>query len=215
MITYWEWLNLKETVFSLLADYGYYALYSLLALGIIGLPIPDETLMAFVGSMTMHGGPMNFWASLAVAYAGTMTGMTISYTVGRKVGKPFLYKYGKWMKLTPARLQKAENWFRKYGLWTVGFGYFVPGVRHFTCYLAGMSGVKWWKYLLYAGSGALVWCVTFLLLGRWIGRNFDRVLHMFHRYTGVTLGILGGLLLILGLIVYLVFKRKKKQRNHM
>ncbi|MDF2927595.1 MAG: rane phosphatase-like protein [Paenibacillaceae bacterium] len=186
-------------------QYGYAAMYGLLAIGIIGLPVPDEILMTFVGYLVSMG-----WFSYPVAimtcFAGSMTGMIVSYTIGYKVGKPFLWKCGKWLKLTPARLSKAEGWFQRFGLWTVAFGYFVPGVRHFTCYLAGISGVRLWRYLMYAGSGALVWCVTFISLGKFIEHNLDAVMLIVHRYVGIGLAAAA---VAGGASVYWMLRRKR------
>ncbi|WNR43078.1 DedA family protein [Paenibacillus roseipurpureus] len=198
---------MKDFLFDFISHYGYIALYVILSAGMIGVPIPDETLMVFIGSLTALGGPFEFGPTLAVIYAGTMTGMTVSYVIGHRVGKPFLHRYGKWVKLTPSRIERAEGWFKKYGLWTVFFGYFVPGVRHFTCYLSGVSGVKFYKYILYAGTGALLWCSIFLTLGRVIGNNLDHLLPLIHTYLGVfliALVVLGGL----GVFLYIRF------RNH-
>lgn len=187
-------------------QYGYTALYGLLAAGIIGLPVPDEILMTFVGYLVTLGW-FSYPAAIAVCFAGTMTGMLASYFIGHKIGKPFLWKYGKWIKLTPARLSKADGWFHRFGMWTVTFGYFVPGVRHFTCYLAGISGVKLWKYVLYAGSGAFVWVVTFITLGRFIGHNLDTVMPVVHRYIGF--GVLGAVAII-GLAAFVIMRSRKK-----
>lgn len=188
-------------------EYGYAAMYGLLAVGIIGLPVPDEILMTFVGYLTSIGW-FSYPVAVTVCFFGSMTGMTISYFIGHKVGKPFLWKYGKWIKLTPKRLSLVEGWFSRFGMWTVTFGYFVPGVRHFTCYLAGISGVRLWRYLAYAGSGALVWALTFITLGHFIGSNLDSVMHMVHRYVGIALIVLaaGG---AVGALVYLKRSRKR------
>ncbi len=67
--------------------------------------------------------------------------MLVSYFIGKKVGKPFLRKHGKWIKMTPARLEKLEKWFNKYGPWTIIIAYFIPGVRHFASYISGMNGM--------------------------------------------------------------------------
>lgn len=210
---------MKEFLFDFINQYGYVALYLVLSAGMLGVPIPDETLMVFIGSLTAWGGPFDFGPTLAVIYAGTMTGMTVSYLIGHRVGKPFLTRYGKWVKLTPSRIERAEGWFKKYGLWTVFFGYFVPGVRHFTCYLSGVSGVKFYKYILYAGTGALLWCTTFLTLGRFIGDNWEAFLHLMHTYMGISLFFLA-ILTAIGVLIYLrfrkhhvvVLRRKSKKR---
>ncbi|MDF2962702.1 MAG: rane protein [Paenibacillus sp.] len=197
-----------DEILLLIEDYGYIALYCLLAVGIIGIPVPDEILMTTVGSLTLAGGPLKFGTSFIVCFAGTMTGMIVSYYLGKTVGKPFLHRYGKWVKLTPQRLERAEGWFKKYGLWTVVFGYYVPGVRHFTCYLAGVSGVKFWRYLLYAGSGALVWCLTFLSLGHFIGINAPMIMGMIHHYMGLCVAIIVAFAAV-GAYVYWRLRRRR------
>ncbi|MFD0695885.1 DedA family protein [Paenibacillus sp. GCM10027628] len=199
---------MQEALYDFINHYGYIALYILLSAGIVGVPVPDETLMAFVGSLTAPGGPFTYLTTLMVIYAGTMTGMIVSYLLGHRVGKPFLYRYGKWFKLTPSRIERAEGWFKKYGLWTVFFGYFVPGVRHFTCYLSGVSGVKFYKYMFYAGTGALLWCTTFLTLGHFIGRNLDGLFELIHKYIGMSAVILAILAAIV-IFVYLRFRKRK------
>lgn len=197
-----------EQLVQLIDQYGYIALYGLLALGIVGLPVPDEILMTTVGSLTAGMDPLlTYSTSLIVSFAGAMTGMLVSYFLGHTVGKPFLYKFGKWVKLTPDRLSVAERWFHKYGLWAVVFGYYVPGVRHFTCYLSGVSNVKLWRYLLYAGTGALVWCATFLTLGHVIGANAPAIMQAVHHYMGISLTIIAVVVLIL---IYLYWRFRKR-----
>jgi membrane protein DedA with SNARE-associated domain len=198
-----------DSLLQLIEHYGYIALYCLLALGIVGIPVPDEILMTTVGSLTTGEDPLlSYSTSFLVCYAGTMTGMMVSYTLGKRVGKPFLYRFGKWVKLTPQRLLIAEGWFQKYGLWAVAFGYYVPGFRHFTCYLAGVSNVKLWRYLLFAGSGAFVWVLTFLSLGHFIGINAPIVLDVIHQYMGVSIPIL---VAVIGIIAYFLWRRHKKR----
>ncbi|KZE72738.1 hypothetical protein AV654_04215 [Paenibacillus elgii] len=197
-----------EHLLQMIDQYGYIALYGLLALGIVGIPVPDEILMTTVGSLTVGQNPLlDYGTSLAVCFSGSMTGMLISYFLGRTVGKPFLYKYGKWVKLTPERLGVAEGWFHKYGMWAVTFGYYVPGVRHFTCYLAGVSNVGFWRYLLYAGTGGLVWCLSFLTLGHVIGINAPHIIAVAHRYMGITIAILVALVVIIG---YFYWRHRKR-----
>jgi len=159
-------------VLDLIAQYGYIALYILLALGIVGIPVPDEILLTFVGYLSSLG-IFDYPTAVAVSLLGAMTGMVFSYWAGRKLGKPVLRKYGKWVKLTPRRLRKAERWFRRYGPWTISFGYFIPGIRHLTCYLSGVSGMNQRKYLAFAGFGALFWCLFFITLGYFVGTRFD------------------------------------------
>lgn len=199
-----------ETVKELIIQYGYLALFGLLAVGIVGLPVPDEILMTFVGYLTSIGW-MNYTAALLVSFAGAMSGMLVSYTIGHKVGKPFIWKYGKWVRLTPSRLEKAEKWFHKYGPLTVCFGYFLPGVRHFSCYLAGMSGMRLWKYFQYAGGGALIWCTLFITLGHFIGKSADKLIPIVHKYMAI--GVFSGVAIGCAVAVFVFLFRKRVPEN--
>ncbi|EJW17716.1 DedA family protein [Paenibacillus alvei] len=201
-----------HTVMWALSHYGYIALFMLLALGIIGIPVPDETLMVFVGSLTVNG-PFQYIPAFAVCLAGSMTGMFISYMVGRKVGKPLLDRYGKKLKLTPQRIERTEEWFQKYGGWSIVFGYFVPGLRHLTCYFAGMSRMRWTTYLFAAGSGALVWVTTFLTLGHIVGNHWREAVRWLHSKGNPIL--FGGIavLAVGGTIVYFVIRYRLRTKR--
>ena len=157
-----------DMVKELITGYGYIAIYGLLALGIIGLPVPDEIMMTFVGYLTSIS-VLNLEEALLVSFLGSITGMVVSYFVGKKVGKPFLRKYGKWLRMTPERLNRLEAWFNKYGSWTLVVAYFIPGIRHLASYLSGMNGMRSGKYMLFASAGAICWCFVFLLLGYFFG----------------------------------------------
>ncbi|MDA1476235.1 DedA family protein [Bacillus changyiensis] len=152
----------------LISLYGYFAIFGLLVLGIIGLPIPDEVMMTFVGYMSsIH--ILNYQLSILISFLGAFFGMLVSYFLGNKIGKPLLDKYGKWIGLTAKRLETVHHWFNKYGPWTIVFGYFIPGVRHVTCYLSGMNEMKMKKFLIFAGAGAFIWCLVFITIGYTIG----------------------------------------------
>lgn len=200
---------MEQSFVDIINQHGYWALYLLLVIGIVGLPIPDETLMTFVGSLTAVDGLLSYTGTLIVSYCGAMTGMLISYTLGYKVGQPFLYRYGKWIMLTPERLAKAEGWFHKYGLWTVFFGYFIPGLRQLTCYWAGVSRVTFWRYLIYAGGGAVIWVCTFVTLGHFIGNNIEPIMQLIHHYLGLFVVIV----LVIGLIAGLLYWKKRKRNS--
>lgn len=201
-----------DDILLLIENYGYIALFGLLAAGIVGIPIPDEILMTTVGSLTTNGGPLTLGMSFLASFAGTMTGMIVSYTLGRTVGKPFLYRYGKWVKLTPSRLDVAEAWFKKYGMWTVVFGYYVPGIRHFTCYLAGVSVVSFWRYLMFAGTGAFLWCASFLALGHFIGQKAPVIMEIAREYLGVCAAVIIGLAVI-GIYIYWRYRKRAASRQ--
>ncbi|WP_019121908.1 DedA family protein [Brevibacillus massiliensis] len=183
-----------------ISHYGYVGIYAALALGVIGLPLPDEALMAFLGYMVSQGKVL-FSLSLLSAFLGSATGITVSYILGLKLGLPFLKKYGPKIHITEQKLQWTHNLFEKYGSVLLFFGYFIPGVRHITAYLAGISGMERRTFALFAYSGALLWSFSFIMLGRALGENWHRVERIAHRYGWylviciVLLGLVSALLL--------------------
>jgi membrane protein DedA with SNARE-associated domain len=152
----------------LISQYGYFAIYGLLALGIIGIPVPDEVMMTFVGYLSSTS-VLNFKMALFVSFLGAMTGMLFSYYIGSKVGMSFLKKHGKWIRLTPARLYRAERWFHRFGPWMIPIAYFIPGIRHVASYLSGMSSMDKRIYFTFACAGAISWCLIFIGFGYFIG----------------------------------------------
>src|SRR5260370_26821635 len=120
-----------ETVYHLIAQYGHVAIFCLLVLGIVGLPVPDETLLTFSGYLVFKGH-FRFLPTVAAAYAGSICGITISYVIGRTGGLYLIHKYGPYVHLTKDRLDRVHAWFARMGRWALFFGYFMPGIRHFT-----------------------------------------------------------------------------------
>ncbi len=163
-----ECLPINETFSAWLIHYGSFVLFILLLLGIIAFPIPDETLMIFAGFL-IDEGKLYMVPTLIAAYAGSICGITLSYMVGRTVGSYFMHKYGSWIGLTVERLAKAEAWIQKYGKWTLTFGYFIPGIRHFTGIAIGTANVPYPDFALFAYSGAIIWASTFLMIGFFFG----------------------------------------------
>ena len=144
--------------------YGYLAVFLFLSLGIFGLPVPDEIVVAFVGHLSSMG-TFNYTTAMVITMLGVMTGTIFTYLLGRKIGKPLLHKYGKWIQLTPNRLKRVDHWFHRYGSWAVTFGYFVPGMRHLVCYMSGSSGMGWKRYLLFAFIGTTISSILCLTIG--------------------------------------------------
>lgn len=192
----------------LITHYGYVGLFGALALGIVGLPIPDETLLAYAG-FSVYQGEMDFLLTLAVAALGSMTGITLSYVIGFKLGYPFLKKFGPKSWTAEGKIDRIHQRFVKYGSALLFFGYFIPGIRHLTAYVAGISKMGLRKFALFAYLGALVWSTSFISIGRGLGNRWYIVKIFVHRYSAY--------LIILGvtvLIGYALYRHFKKARAH-
>lgn len=183
-----------ETLLALLSQYGYAGLFGLLVLGIVGLPIPDETLLAFSGYLISRGH-FKLGLTFAAAFAGSVCGISTSYVIGRTAGYGAARRYGQYVHLTEERLNYVHGWFERIGEWLLAVGYFIPGVRHFTALVAGMSKLGYGKFAVFAYTGAAVWVATFLAIGYLVGENWRAVMGSVHHYTlgaAAVLAIAGG-----------------------
>src|SRR5512140_1868551 len=99
-----------DHVLELITQYGYWALFFSMVLGIAGLPIPDETLLVFSGYLITQG-KMDPRGAMMAAAAGAVGGISLSYTLGRTLGYSALTRYGRWVRITPARLDQIHKWF--------------------------------------------------------------------------------------------------------
>lgn len=157
-----------------LAQYGYFGLFGLLVLGIVGLPLPDETLLTFVG-LLIQQGKMSFFPALIWAALGSWLGITLSYILGRVLGQGIINRFGRLLHLTEEKVLRMEEYMERYGSLMLFFGYFIPGVRHVTALTAGMSQMKYRFFAPFAYGGAVVWAVTFLMLGQALAPRIHRL----------------------------------------
>ena len=176
-----------ELIQQWIASYGYFGIAALLALGIVGLPIPDETMLAFAGYLIFKG-EMEAIPAGAAALAGSFCGITISYVLGRTTGYPLLHRYGKYVRITDKEITRVHEFYHRIGGFSLTFGYYIAGVRHLTAYVAGASKLEYGTFAAFAYSGAVLWCATFITLGYVLGDRWTEILELAHRY-GVGAGI--------------------------
>ncbi len=153
-----------DTLSELLMNYKYAAVFIIFALGLFGLPVPDEPVILFIGHLASDG-LLNYFATIIFVMSGVLAGTFFTHLLGKKFGRVLLRKYGKWISLSQKRLTIVENWFEKYGAWTVMIGFFIPGMRHITCYLSGAIGMKTSHYLIYSSMGIVISCLLLINLG--------------------------------------------------
>jgi len=166
--------------------YGYAGIFALRALGIVGLPIPDETLLIFVG-YSIYRGRLHPVPAVLSAFAGTACGISLSYALGRGFGKFIVPHLRYFLHLGSDRLNRVHDWFRRAGRWALVLGYYVPGVRHLTAYAAGTSGLRFLDFAVFAYAGGLFWSITFVGLGYLLGEKWRRgeVLHSLRIFGGI------------------------------
>ena len=161
-----------ETLAPYIDQYGYMFLFFYLMLDLIALPLPGQSLMTYVGFLA-YRGHMDLGTSILVAALGSCVGMTITYFLGFKIGNPLLKKYGRFIRISPNRVEKTSEWYGRHGSKLLAIGYFIPGVRHFTGYFSGVARLRFRTFAVFAYSGAIVWTSTFILFGNFLGPKWD------------------------------------------
>jgi membrane protein DedA with SNARE-associated domain len=165
---------LTETILRWVTEYGYIGIFSLLALGIIGAPIPDEGLLAFAGYL-VYNEKLQLFPTMAAAFLGSMCGITLSYGLGRTIGNYLITKFGPAVQIAGDKVTHVETWFERVGKWGLLFGYYLPGVRHLIAFGAGVSKLPLSVFALFAYTGGFIWSVTFISAGYFLGSQWTLV----------------------------------------
>ncbi|MBL4934540.1 bifunctional DedA family/phosphatase PAP2 family protein [Clostridium sp. YIM B02515] len=192
-------------IIDLFNHYGYLVLLISLTLELIAFPLPGEALMTYCGYI-VYTNKMNWTVSILVAASGAITGITISYLIGKILGVGFFEKYGHFVHLDKKRIEKISIWFQSYGSKLLIIAYFIPGVRHVTGYFSGITNISYRKFSVYAYSGALVWTFTFISLGKVLGANWEKYHSLMTRYL-----VIAGLITA-AIIIIIYFYRNYKQK---
>jgi membrane protein DedA with SNARE-associated domain len=171
-----------DSLLTWLSHYGYAGLFLLLVLGIVGLPVPDETLLVFSGYL-ISKGRLHPALTFLAGFCGSVCGISISYLIGKGLGYRFVQRYGRYVHLTPRRIDDVNRWFHRIGHWLLTIGYYIPGARHFTAFVAGMSNLEYRIFAAFAYPGAAIWVGSFLTLGYFVGDNWQTAFALVHRYT--------------------------------
>jgi len=201
---------LESAVLQWVATYGYVAVFGLLVLGIVGVPLPDEFLLTGCGFL-VYRGDLHALPLVASAAAGSMCGITCSYIIGRTLGWKFLHsRAGRLLHIRDDQIRWVHDWFNRMGHWALMIGYFIPGVRHFTAIVAGTSKLEYRAFAVFAYAGALIWVGTFVFLGYHFGSNWQGILGIVERNLKLA-SVIGGVLVI-GYAAYLVRRRRRTQR---
>ena len=193
-----------DALLNWISEYGYPALFLLLMLGIVGLPIPDETLLTFSGYLIFKH-ELALMPTMVAAFLGSICGITISYVIGRRMGSYFVRTMGRLLRMGPDDLDHVKAWYVRWGKYALIFGYFVPGVRHLVALVAGLSNLPLVIFMPFAYTGALIWSATFLGLGYGLGETWAQASATVHEVLAVAAGMV--FLVLIGLFVLRMRRR--------
>jgi membrane protein DedA with SNARE-associated domain len=188
---------------SLVHDYGLVLLFLLVAMESAGIPLPGETALVAAGVLASRGD-MNIVAVIVVATVAAIVGDNIGYWVGRLGGRKLLQR-SPWLERHASRvLPWSERFFRRHGAKTIFFGRFFAILRVTAAWLAGVSGMHWWRFFLYNALGGVCWAVLVGLVAYYAGHAAADAIARYGLYGGIGIVVL----LVVGAIVYRFFRRR-------
>jgi len=191
-----------EAGFDWIGRYRYGAIFTLLMLGIVGLPVSDESLLIFVGYLSFKG-TLQLEPAVATAFLGSATGISLSYALGRFVGLPALLKFGYLFHLRPDHLVRAQQWVERWGKYSLVVAYFIPGFRHLGALILGAALLPPTVFARFAYTGALIWSTSFIGIGYIGGEEWNQLSPLAHR-TLVLVTLLVLLTLAIGVAWWLM-----------
>jgi membrane protein DedA with SNARE-associated domain len=163
----------------LISTYGYAGLFGLLMLGVVGLPVPDEALLTFTGYLCFKG-ELQISAAIGTAWLGTSCGITMSYVLGRIIGVRAIGRVAGVLHASTEDLDRVHRWLQRRGAYMLPAAYFMPGIRHLAALFTGVSGSSFTQFAVFAYTGALLWCSTFIGVGYVLGSEWSRFSRLIH-----------------------------------
>ncbi|MBV2153046.1 DedA family protein [Kitasatospora sp. SUK 42] len=182
----------------LLDHYGYLAVALLVLLDNCGIPVPGQTILV-LASVYAGSGHLDFAAVLLIAAGAAALGNSLGYLIGHTGGRAFVHRWGRYVLLTEARIERADAFFARNGGKVVTVARFVDGLRQYNGVIAGTIGMPWRPFLLFNLLGAVLWTGVWGTVGYVAGANIGTVYRTAVHYQlwfAVGLGVLVAALLL-------------------
>src|SRR5450631_4103138 len=180
---------------SLYGAVGYLGVTLAMAIESAMIPLPSELILPFAGFLVsdpakiepLTHGPWSFWIVVVVATLGNTIGSLIAYAIGAWGGRPFLERYGKYLLIRPHEIETAERFFARWGSQTAFFSRFLPVVRTFISFPAGVARMPLGRFIVYSAAGAFLWSVGLVYAGTVLGANWVDIRHTLQPFDTVIL----------------------------
>ena len=159
----------------LIQAYGYMAVFLLVAVESLGIPVPGETALIVAGAYAGHTHHLSPWGIFAVAAVGAIVGDNVGFWVGDRFGYRLARKYGHRVWLNERKLKVARYIFDTHGPKVVFFGRFVWVLRTYAAFLAGSSRMRWIRFWPANAAGGIIWAGTCTLAAYLAGDVLTRL----------------------------------------
>jgi len=190
----------------LLESYGLVILFLLVAVESAGVPLPGETILvtAAVLSTPEHHHFSLAWV-IVVAALGAIVGDNVGYWIGRAAGRRLIERWDFVHRYADRALPPAERFFERHGPKAVFLARFVSFLRVTAAWIAGISKMTWWRFLLWNAAGGIVWAVLVAVLAYEFGKAATEAIARYGLYAAVVIVVL----LVAGFVAHRVWHRRR------
>jgi membrane protein DedA with SNARE-associated domain len=206
--------NLSNEIFNQIAKHGYTALLIFLAIEESGIPmpIPGDLILLYAGVLISRSR-LAWLPTMVYSLAGVVMGASLLFGLFKRGGRPFAYRYGKYILLTKARLHWLEKFFAKYGKLAIVAGRFTPGLRVFISAISGLAGtVKYEDFVIQVSLAGTAWIGLMLGIGYYLGERHLKLIKTIEGYSYLIFGLF--LLIIVAEIVRISRREAKEKKEN-
>jgi len=196
---------------NLIEHWGYLAIFLVIVLGNVGLPVPEETILALAGYLVWEG-QLRLPLVLGVGIGSAMAGDTLGYWLGRRYGHSAIERDGRWIFIAAERFASMRRFVARHGPLGVFVARFLPGVRFLAGPIAGLLGLRFPAFLLANALGAATYVPVTVGAGYAVGYGFGDSLKRFERVVGQVehVVLIGAALATVALLAWRVRRSRSK-----
>jgi membrane protein DedA with SNARE-associated domain len=165
-----------------LNHYGYLAVVGLVLIEDFGVPVPGETIL-ILAAVYAGTGRLNIALVGLLAFCGALLGDNLGFAIGHFGGRRLAERYGRYVFLTRERLDRATSFFERHGGKIIVVARFVEGLRQANGIIAGTTGMRWARFLLFNAIGAALWVATWTSVGYLSGSHLNTIYDTATRYS--------------------------------
>jgi membrane protein DedA with SNARE-associated domain len=191
-----------------LDHYGYLAVAGFVFLEDFGVPVPGEAVLV-VGAAYAGTGRLSIWLVAVLGFIAAILGDNVGYTIGHFGGRPLVERWGKYVLLTPARLDTATRFFQRHGGKIVVVARFIEGLRQANGIIAGITGMQWTRFVIFNAIGAALWVGVWTSVGYFSGSHIKTIYDDVTRYD-LYFAIAIVLLVLVAIVRHVVRRRAAK-----
>lgn len=170
--------------------FGYAGIVIAMAIESCCIPLPSELIMPLAGAVTASTVAHNLhlshtftlWGVTLAGAVGCVIGSTIAYAIGATGGRELLLRYGKYILISRRDAARADAFFVRHGDVTILISRVLPVVRTFISLPAGMMRMHFGRFVLFTFIGSLPWCFVLALVGQSLGKHWDNVGSVLHKF---------------------------------